>query len=598
MYYAGAMLKNIEITKKFPLVMITFALISALITGVIAYSKTYASMDAAAKEKLKSLLDSRKSSLNQYFDNVAHQVTFQADNPLVIEALASFDNNFKVLESEPSKLLQKLYIDQNPFARKQRRAYRAATDNSLYTQTHRKYQPLMKNIIETNAYYDLFLINSTGDLVYSVIKERDYATNLINGKWKDTNLAQLFRDINDTRKMSDIKIADFQPYAPSDQKPASFIGTSVFDHQSNYLGAIIFQLPTEPIDNIMQVTAGMGNSGETYLVGPDYLMRSNSRFYKNSSILKIQVKTQPSIDSLAGKSGLIVSDDYRGVSVYSAFAPINALSLNWGILAEIDEAEVLEPVYDMSQFLLISGILITAVIFTVGYLLSSDISQPIVAMTKMMNKLSKNDLAFDICVEERDDEVGEMAKAMVVFKKHAIEREKLKDELHNIANVDSLTGLYSRKFAMENLILLMKNATEKNNKVVLMFIDLDNFKQVNDTYGHHTGDQTLCSISQHLSACVRKNDIVSRIGGDEFLISFPNIESVTDISNIATHILNTFPENPYGISLSIGLSVYPDDARDPDALVQYADEAMYKVKQQGKNNFSYWNPNTQLSCVT
>lgn len=578
--------------------MITFALISALITGGIAYSKTYASMDAAAKEKLKSLLDSRESSLNQYFDNVAHQVTFQAHNPLVIDALASFDSHFKALDSKPTELLQKLYIDQNPFTRKQRSAYRAATDNSLYTQTHRKYQPLMKNIIDTNTYYDLFLINSSGDLVYSVVKERDFATNLINGKWKETNLATLFREINDTRKMSDIKIADFKPYAPSNDKPASFVGTSVFDDQSNYLGAIIFQLPVEPVDHIMQVTAGMGNSGETYLVGPDYLMRSNSRFYKKSSILKTQVKTEPGIKSLKGESGFIVSEDYRGVSVYSAFSPISVLSLNWGILAEIDEAEVLEPVYEMSQFLLISGILITAVIFSVGYLLSSDISQPIVAMTNMMNRLSKNDLAFDICVEERNDEVGDMAKAMVVFKKHALEREKLKDELRNIANVDSLTGLYSRKFAMEKLILLMETATEKNNKVVLMFIDLDNFKQVNDTYGHHTGDQTLCSISKHLSTCVRKNDIVSRIGGDEFLISFPNIENVTDISNIATHILNTFPENPYGISLSIGLSVYPDDARDPDALVKYADEAMYNVKQQGKNNFSYWNSNNQLSSVT
>ena len=592
------MLKNIEITKKFPLVMITFALISALITGVIAYSKTYASMDDAAKEKLRSLLDSRKSSLNQYFDNIAHQVTFQAHNPIVIDALASFDKGWDALGEGQTKHLQKLYIEQNPFSRKQRRSYITASDSSQYSQTHHQYQPLMKNIIETNAYYDLFLINRSGDLVYSVVKERDFATNLINGKWKDTNLAQLFKEINNTQKVADIKIIDFKPYAPSDNKPASFIGTSVFDDQSNYLGAIIFQLPIEPLDHIMQVTAGMGSSGETYLVGPDYLMRSNSRFFKQSSILRTQVKTEPSIKSLAGESGFIVSDDYRGISVYSAYSPINVLSLKWGILAEIDEAEVLEPVYEISQVLLISGILITLAIFSVGYLLSSDISQPIVAMTNMMNRLSKNDLAFDICVEERSDEVGDMAKAMVVFKEHALEREKLKDELRNIANVDSLTGLYSRKFAMEKLVLLMESATEKNNKVVLMFIDLDNFKQVNDTYGHHTGDQTLCSISQHLSACVRKDDIVSRIGGDEFLISFPNIESMTDISNIATHILNTFPENPYGISLSIGLSVYPDDAKDPDALVQYADEAMYKVKQQGKNNFSYWNPNIQLSCVT
>lgn len=585
------MLKNIEITKKVPLVMITFALVSALVTGVIAYSKTYASMEIAAREKLKSLLDSRKSSLHLHFDNVIHQVTYQARNPLVIAALNDFNHAWDKLEVNQSQRLQQFYIDNSPHAASATQRLNSITKNH-YAQLHRQYHASMLNIIETNNYYDVLLINPKGELVYSVKKERDFATNLLTGPWRHTNLALLFKKINDHRVVSDVKVADFKPFSPSNNKPASFMGTSVFDDNANYLGAIVFQLPIEPIDKIMQVTAGMGASGETYLIGGDYLMRSNSRFFEHSSILSTQVKTKASDAGLAGQTGFLITDDYRGVSVYSAFTPINFLSLSWVMLAEVDETEVLQPVYEMSQFLLISGALITAVIFTFGYLLSSDISQPIVAMTNMMNRLSKNDLAFDICVGERKDEVGKMATAMKVFKNHALEREKLKDELHNIAIKDGLTGLFTRKYAMDNLSLFLENAILASDKVVLMFIDLDNFKQINDAHGHQRGDQALCSIANHLRQCVNPQDIVARIGGDEFLIIFPNTKHLQNVSQIADKILQTLPLTQHELNtdlgLSIGLSVFPDDAQDPATLVKYADKAMYQVKHQGKNNFSYW----------
>ena len=592
------MLKDIQITKKFPLVMITFALFSAMATGLIAYNKTADSMEQTARDNLKSLLASRKSALVQYFDTIIHQVTFHAKSPLIIDSLKSFSEAWDDLGTNQSQHLQQLYIHQNPYPKGRRSAFLTAPDNSQYSQLHKQIHPLLSSVIDTESYYDLFLINRNGDLLYSVQKEPDFATNLLTGLWKKTNLAELFRRINDAPLTGKTHISDFSPYQPSDNKPASFIGTAIFDQRSHYLGAIILQLPIEPIDKIMQVTAGMGETGETYVVGPDLLMRSNSRFFQDRSILTTRVDTLSVQRALQGETGFGVIRDYRKVPVYSSFVPFSVLSMKWAMLAEIDAAEVLKPVYDMSRFLLISGLLITFVIFIFGYLLSSDISKPIVAMTKMMKRLSDNDLDINISVNERQDEVGKMAEAMVIFKKNAIEREQLKNELSKIANLDALTGLYTRKYAMEHLQLLMEDSAGDLSKLVLKFIDLDNFKQINDAYGHHIGDKTLCNIADHLSACVREKDIVARIGGDEFIIIFPYIHDIEDISPIANDIVQSLPAQKLPITFSIGMSVFPDDAKDALILLKNADIGIYNVKKTGKNNFCYWRQKSGKNIVS
>jgi diguanylate cyclase (GGDEF)-like protein len=584
------MLKDIQITKKFPMMMITFALISALATGIIAFTKTTTSMEVAAQEKLKSLLASRKSSLTQYFNSTIYEVGFQGKNPLIVESIKDFDQAWKSLGTDQTKQLQTLYINENPFAVGKKHLYLNADDNSQYSFFHRLKHPLLSALINIDSYYDLFLINPNGDLIYSVDKELDFATNLTTGQWKNSQLADLYKQINDFPQQGKVLISDFAPYQPSMGDPASFIGTAVFNQDNQYIGAVVFQLPIEPINHIMQVTAGMGESGETYVVGNDLLMRTNSRFYEQRSFLSTKVDTPSVQRALSGETGFAIINDYRHIPVYSAFTSFNVLSINWAMLAEIDEAEVLMPVYEMSNFLLISGILIALVISVFGYLLSKDISKPIVAMTGMMKQLSNNDLQVNISVDERKDEIGKMAEAMVIFKQNAIERESLKNELIKIADVDSLTGLFTRKFAMHKLDELIETADFLQQKLVVMFIDLDNFKQINDSFGHDIGDQTLQNVADYIKSNVRKEDTVARIGGDEFVIILPGVNHVDEISSIPEAILAAIIKHPFSISLSIGISVYPDNASNAAQLLKHADDAMYFVKATGKNNFSFWQP--------
>jgi len=310
------MLKDIKITWKFPMVMISLALLSAIATGVIAFINTTDSMKTAAEDKLVALLESRKSSLEQYFYDIEHKIKFHAQSPLVSGALTDFSSAWQFLPQDKTSYLQGFYIDRNPYKVGQKDSLLLARDNSLYSQLHQKYHPIFKNMIESRSFYDFFLLNPSGNLVYTVNKESDYATNVVNGQWRDTQLAKVFKEINNKPIAGKLVFADFTNYPPSGNDPASFIGTAVFDEKYQYVGVVIYQMPIEPLDNIMQVTAGMGTTGETYLVGQDLLMRSNSRFLTDRSILTKRVETRSVQQALQGKTGVEVISDYRNVAVF------------------------------------------------------------------------------------------------------------------------------------------------------------------------------------------------------------------------------------------------------------------------------------------
>ncbi|GGI88358.1 hypothetical protein GCM10007978_27580 [Shewanella hanedai] len=589
------MFTNLKITYKFPVVMICFALLSALITAFIAFTIAKNEMTNSAEEKLSSLLESRATALNTYFSVIEKDLFFHAQSPLVISAIEQFSQAWTALEKDQTQQLQNTYIRMNPFSNEQKSAFHKADNASLYNQYHADFHPTFTNLVSTREFHDLFLFNTQGELIYTVKKEEDFATNLITGRWNKTELSRLIQVINAQPNTSKHLFADFSPYEPSNNAPASFIASPVFDKSRRYIGIIAFQMPIIPLNRVMQVTAGMGETGETYVVGPDLLMRSDSRFFLGQSILKTRVDTISVHRALAGESGNARIEDYRGISVFSSFAPIDFLGTRWAIIAEIDTDEILTPVYTMNRFLILSGAIIAIVIFFLGYLLAADISLPIVAMTKMMTQLSRNDLSVNISVSERKDEVGKMAKAMEVFKNNAIERELLQTKLNHMAHHDTLTGLPTREYVGKQMRDHLRALQAKENKLVVIFADLDNFKNINDTLGHQAGDQLLKEVTVRLSDAIRDEDVIARVGGDEFLIILPHVNDLSAVKHIAHKMIDSLAINFVlqgkicEIGISLGIAVAPDDGTDEAMLINKADKAMYLAKHRGKNNFVFAN---------
>lgn len=170
------------------------------------------------------------------------------------------------------------------------------------------------------------------------------------------------------------------------------------------------------------------------------------------------------------------------------------------------------------------------------------------------------------------------------------ERKELEKIIDRQANYDTLTDLPNRRF-FQNKLSSIFEASIPGQKVAILFIDLDNFKNINDTYGHRIGDQLLQLTAARLSDCVRKHDFICRFGGDEFIILLESIKDESEIEHVAKRIIQEF-HHPFfidGLTIeatgSIGISIYPNHGQDEETLVKKADQAMYKIKRQGKDNY-------------
>ena len=202
----------------------------------------------------------------------------------------------------------------------------------------------------------------------------------------------------------------------------------------------------------------------------------------------------------------------------------------------------------------------------------------------------------------------------VVISHNITELKKSQDKIRQLAYYDSLTKLPSRPLFFDLLGRELKRANRTGKLVAVLFFDLDEFKRINDSYGHSAGDKVLAAVSNRLKRYLRQHDIIgrpgeiiklnndktseylARVGGDEFTLIIPDLNDKMHVSGIAARILNLFNE-PFEvlgqeifISTSIGASFYPDDGKDVESLMKNADAAMYKAKERGKNTIEYYSP--------
>lgn len=170
------------------------------------------------------------------------------------------------------------------------------------------------------------------------------------------------------------------------------------------------------------------------------------------------------------------------------------------------------------------------------------------------------------------------------------------------ANYDELTGLPNRRMFYNRLEQELKKADRAHLMVAVLFVDLDRFKEVNDTLGHRIGDALLVKAAQRIQSCVRDTDTVARLGGDEFVVILDRVENIPGVERVATQILKRMAEvfmlekEAVYISASIGITLYPQDATDIEDLMKDADQAMYLAKSSGRNRLSYFTPELQKTA--
>jgi len=283
----------------------------------------------------------------------------------------------------------------------------------------------------------------------------------------------------------------------------------------------------------------------------------------------------------------------------------------------MDLSEAYKNLFKQIGIALLIGLFILAAISILLTKLQESFTLPLLALTKVMRSVSEEGDFSARADASSNDEIGQLAKVFnhmieeLSRREYSLheelkERRNIEEKLSEIAHFDPVTSLPNRHSFDNQIDRVLLNHKYDHEKFALMYVDLDNFKYVNDTFGHHLGDLLLARIGKRMRTSLRQGDYVARLGGDEFVIIMSDFTSDSQISEVANKLL-TAMQAPFTvegrevfISASIGISICPTNGNDSESLKRHADAAMYLAKKLGKNNFQFYQEelsNTQKNRI-
>jgi PAS domain S-box-containing protein len=501
-------MKTARIRTKLFLMVLAVTVPALVVVGGLAYLSGKAAVTRTTFDHLTSVRASKANQIESYFRQIRAQAQTSSEDLMVIEAMREFTGAYRTLRdapltpdqrqtvleyytdvflprlndhaAEPVMLetvlpeddqeifLQHGFIAANPHPIGQKDLLDAAAAGSLYSAVHRRYHPILREFVHRFGYHDLFLVDTEGHIVYSVSKETDFATGLLDGPYRESNLAAAFAAVRDAQASGDVRLLDFVHYRPSYDAPASFIATPIDDGPER-LGVLVFQTPVEEIGRVMTGNRnwradGLGESGETYLVGPDFRMRSDSRFiledpagylaaledagvsafdrtrirHFGSSILLQEVRTGAATAALAGETATTLTTDYRGIPVLSSYAPLALQDLEWAILAEIDADEAFAPITSFTRNLALGLTAILLAVLLLLWVVSRRLVAPIVVLDTLRwdpdgNILFMNEFGQDLFGFSEQELVGRPLIGTIVPESDSSGRD-LRRMVHEIAS--------------------------------------------------------------------------------------------------------------------------------------------------------------------
>ncbi len=409
---------SMPIARKLPLALLGSALLVSLGVGTASYLIGSQALRNAAETNLMTLASERASQVSTYLKSVEDDLVATSRSEATMQTLRDFGGAWLQFKVDPTAEVRKLYVDDNP-NKDDLAALETLGTTGAYDATHTRFHPGFRSQIGARGYRDLYLFDLKGFMVYSVTKAADFGTSFAEGgPLADTTLGQVFQQAAAIENPDDIAFTDFAPYGPAADRPASFFGKPVFNAQGRKIGVLAIQLPSERLDAVIGNRAGMGETGEVVVVGPDGLLRSDSSFTEANDALATSF-VGPMLDAaLSGSAAQGETTDYRATDMMVAAAPITTRGQNWAAVAVMGTDEVLAPVANMRNMMLLIGAGLLTVVAAAGLLFSRTITVPITRLTDTMDALVAGDLEVEVRGADRSDELGAMARAVEVFREN------------------------------------------------------------------------------------------------------------------------------------------------------------------------------------
>ena len=474
-----------KIAHSLPIIIVGGALITAAAVGVTSYRKAAVELSETSAKTLIALRESRAAELKRYLKAIQGDLELIASNQQVKGALTEFSSAFAAFGSARKRtenLLKLSYNVSNPAGDPKRVGNTRMRILSNYHKIHNKYDPWFQLLQKVRGYYDIFLLNTNGDVVYSVTKEADFATNLFAGEWRNSGLAKTLDGALSDPPNFQRQFVDFAPYEPSNGAPASFISAPVLNGDE-VLGVLAFQMPIKKINEVMQVTSGMGKSGETYIAGEDLLMRTDSRFSETSTILKTKIDTLTAKAAIEGKQGVQETLDYRNIPVFSAYGPMDFAGTRWAVLSEIDTSEIFEPIWQMRNFMLGIGILVAGIIAGAGLLFARSVTGPLSRLNTALQVFGKDKHLADVPNTDRTDEIGDMARSFEALSKNLdTYMTEVADKNQILESLSAKLSKYLSPQIYESIFSGKRDAsvTTERKKLTVFFSDIKDFTQTTE----------------------------------------------------------------------------------------------------------------------
>ena len=447
--------------------------------GIIGYL-SYQSAKSAVQERVTAQLDSLRvvqaQQIKSYFETLKQTMLVTSANPTVREQFkrlrdayptvastltvpadeqraavrdyftTSFSDEFKtrnagktvdmaaLVDSLPASAiaLQYLYIAKNANKLGEKNRLDVSDlDSTDYTATHAQFQPWVRKVIDQYGLYDFFLVDMNGDVVYTYFKEADFATSLVDGPYSGSNIGDAYQQARDSDDPNAVYLADYRPYIPSYDDQAAFLSVPIFDSavgaEGQKIGVFIVQVPIAQVNDVMTfrkdwVGSGLGETGQTLLVGADSLSRSisrelvqNSKDYletlkangvnaayiqaisaRSSDIGTRELKSEGISQSIASKTGAATYKNHLGRDVLGSYGPVNILGLSWNTIAEIDQAEAFLPAQALLKRIGVAALGTTAVLALLGFIFASalarSINKPIAHLQSTIQEVTSGNL--------------------------------------------------------------------------------------------------------------------------------------------------------------------------------------------------------------
>ena len=390
---------RVSLTMKIAAAVVAAAIVPIAIAGTMSVRAASGALTDSAGNGLMGVAASRAETITRYSDTIANQAITVASSDQTRGALVDFTDSFAAVGADTV-----------------RTAYRGsvgdladAGDGTAWSADSATYHSWFRQFQVQFDYYDVFLFDTEGNCVYTVFKEDDFGTNLLNGPYADTGLGEVYRGAMALPE-GEVYWTDYARYAPSNGDPAAFVASPIYDGGSEPVGVLAFQMPLDQIAQIMQSTAGLGETGEAYLVGSDGLMRTQSRFSSDNTILETKVETDEVANAFAGDTGVEVSTNYRDVQTLSAYQPVDVFGNTYALIVEDDTAEALASVGSLTKQLILTSLVIALFVAGAGIWFARRFGKPIKTVAAAAQRLAAGDTNIDLDVT-RNDELGDMVVA-------------------------------------------------------------------------------------------------------------------------------------------------------------------------------------------